>query len=85
CNNCGRCLNQCPFGAIEDSPTLYKIFLGGRWGKQIRIGTALETLFSQEELLNMIEKAILLFKSQGLDGERFSSTIERIGLPETEK
>ena len=32
---------------------------------------------SKEEVLDVIEKAILLFREQGITGERFSDTIAR--------
>lgn len=32
-----------------------------------------------------MEKAILLFKKEGLPGERFGSTVERLGLERTEE
>jgi hypothetical protein len=35
--------------------------------------------------MDVVEKAILLFKSEGKTGERFSSTIDRIGVEEAEK
>ncbi len=85
CNNCGRCLNNCPFHSIHSEETLYKIYVGGRWGKKIRIGTPLSRLFKKEELLDVIEKAILLFKSCGNAGERFGTTVERLGMEETER
>ena len=31
-------------------------------------------------MLSVIEKAILLFREQGLTGERFADTVERIGF-----
>lgn len=85
CNNCGRCIKACPFGAIIAEETRLKVFLGGRWGKQIRIGTAMSTLFTEQEVLFLIEKAILLFKDEGIQGERFASVIERLGMPEVER
>ena len=42
-------------------------------------------LMEEEEALDVIEKAILLFKDQGLKGERFAETIERIGFENAEK
>ena len=63
----------------------YKIYIGGRWGKQAARGNALRKIFtSKEEALNVIEKAILLFREQGKDGERFAETIERIGFENVE-
>lgn len=39
----------------------------------------------KEEALNVIEKAILFFRDNGLKGERFAETIERIGFENVEK
>jgi len=85
CNNCGLCVGKCVFKAIPDGETGYKVYIGGRWGKHIRMGSPLNKIFTREEVMNVIEKAILLFKQQGLPGERFSTTIERIGLYKTEE
>ena len=40
---------------------------------------------TEEELLDTVEKAILLFREQGQTGERFADTIARIGFEEVEK
>ena len=85
CNNCGRCFGKCPFGALTHSETMYRVYVGGRWGKKIRIGSALNRLFTQEEALDVVEKAILLFKSKGKTGERFGETVERLGVEKVEK
>ena len=86
CNNCGRCVGNCPFDAIEEGTPGYKIYIGGRWGKKIAQGRALSKIFtSEEELLDNIEAAILLFREQGQTGERFADTIARIGFEEVEK
>lgn len=86
CNNCGRCIGKCRFDAIEDGTYGYKIYIGGRWGKKIAQGRALNQIFtSKEEALDVIEKAILLFREQGETGERFAKTIERLGFENVEK
>ena len=86
CNNCGRCIGSCRFDAIEDGTYGYKIYIGGRWGKKIAQGRALGKIFtSKEEALDVIEKAILLFREQGETGERFDRTIERLGFENVEK
>ena len=43
-----------------------------------------ETL-TEEEMLDTVEKAILLFREQGQTGERFADTIARIGFEEVER
>lgn len=86
CNNCGRCIGQCPFDAIEEGTPGYKIYIGGRWGKKVAQGQPLFKIFtSEEEVLDVVEKAILLFREQGKTGERFADTIARIGFEEVEK
>ena len=45
CNNCGRCIGQCPFDAIEEGTPGYKIYIGGRWGKKVAQGQPLSKNF----------------------------------------
>ena len=81
CNNCGRCAGKCPFHCFDDSTYGYKVYIGGRWGKQGARGRMIEKIFtSREEVLEMVEKTILLFRDQGIAGERFGDTIARIGF-----
>ena len=81
CNHCGRCLEKCPFGAFTESTYGYKIYLGGRWGKKVAAGRPLSKVFtSEEEVIALVEKAILFFRDEGQTGERFSDTIARLGF-----
>lgn len=81
CNHCGRCVGKCPFKAIEEGTYGYKIAIGGRWGKKVKHGTPLNRIFtSEEEVMAIVEKAILLFRDEGLTGERFADTIDRLGF-----
>ena len=81
CNNCGRCVGKCPFKAAEESAYGYRVYIGGRWGKRVAQGRKLDKIFlSEEEVLSVLEKAILLFREQGRTGERFADTISRLGF-----
>ena len=81
CNRCGRCKNTCPFGVTSNYISGYKICLGGRWGKRTAQGIPLSKLFtSEEEVLDVIERTILLFRDEGLPGERFADTVSRLGI-----
>ena len=85
CNNCGRCVEKCPFDAIESGTYGYKIYIGGRWGKKVAQGRALGKIFTdKEEALSVIEKTLLLFREQGKTGERLAQTIDRLGFENVE-
>jgi dissimilatory sulfite reductase (desulfoviridin) alpha/beta subunit len=86
CNNCGRCASKCPFGVTADGVEGYKVYIGGRWGKKCARGIPLSKIFTdREEVLSIVEKAILFFKRYGVSGERFADTISRIGFEEAER
>ena len=86
CNHCGRCRNQCPFGAVADYQDGYKIYIGGRWGKRVAQGRALGTIFtSEEQVMAVIERAIAIFRDEGIDGERFADTVARLGFDYVEE
>lgn len=81
CNHCGRCIDKCPFHALDEQLRGYKIYIGGRWGKKIAAGKPLDRIFtSEDEVMDLIEKAILFFRDEGQSGERFADTIERLGF-----
>ena len=81
CNHCGRCKGKCPFGAVEEYREGYKILVGGRWGKKTACGRPLPRLFTtEEEVMAVIDRAILLFREEGIAGERFADTVARLGF-----
>lgn len=87
----GGCPNNCVKPNLNEIGIMgwrggYKIFIGGRWGKQHAIAQPLSKHFTdKEEVMQTIEKALLLFKEQGNKGERFSQMIERIGFNTVEE
>ncbi|MDY5931709.1 MAG: FAD-dependent oxidoreductase [Candidatus Ornithospirochaeta sp.] len=81
CNNCSRCKGRCPFKVTEEYTQGYKVYIGGRWGKKIAHGIPLERIFrSEEEVIDVVEKSILLFRDEGKTGERFADTVARLGF-----
>lgn len=85
CVKCGRCSEVCPFGAVEGEKTLYKIYLGGQWGKHRYLGYEVSRLVQREEIEKIVESAMLFFKKEGVPGERFRQTIDRVGWDDAEK
>ena len=86
CNHCGRCIRKCPFQAIETQTAGYLVYLGGRWGKRTAVGRPLGVIVSSEEqVLSLVEKCILLFKAYGQPKERFADTVTRLGFDQVQE
>ncbi|MGI5962561.1 MAG: 4Fe-4S binding protein [Lawsonibacter sp.] len=79
CTSCGKCIDACPFHAVEEAAAGYKIMLGGIWGKRQRMATVLDGVYQKEELVKILEKTLTLWKEQGKAGERFGLFLDRIG------
>lgn len=86
CNHCGRCIRKCPFDAIETTTAGYLVYLGGRWGKRTAVGRPLNVIISSEEqVLSLVEKCLLLFKAYGQPKERFADTVARLGFDKVQE
>ncbi|MBR2907144.1 MAG: 4Fe-4S binding protein [Clostridia bacterium] len=86
CINCGRCVGKCPFDAVSEKLTGYRVYVGGRWGKRSANGIPLSKVFTDsDEVLDVVEKAILFFRENGKAGERFADTIARVGFEKAER
>ncbi len=79
CNNCGKCIDTCPFDCVELKAQGYRLTIGGKWGKFPRVGTPVPGLFSEDEVMAILEKTLLVYREQGITGERLGVTIDRMG------
>lgn len=80
CTNCGKCIGACHFDSIEEKAHGFKIFIGGIFGKTQRLGSPLPGLYTEEEVMQLIENALLIYREQGKTGERFGRSVDRIGV-----
>lgn len=81
CIHCGLCVGKCPFSAMpKEAEAVCKIYVGGTWGKQQRIGTPLSRSVPESEVPDVVEKIYLWYKENGYVKERLGTTIDRIGL-----
>lgn len=85
CNNCGLCIDKCHFDSIECGKEGVKLFIGGKWGKVPKRGQMIEEIYSYDEAMNIIEKAVLYYRENGKTGERFGDMVDRIGFEEVSK
>ena len=86
CKTCGVCTGKCPFHAVKEHDHVqYQIYVGGTWGKQTRMGTALSRLVEREEVFPILEKTMLWFKENADGKERLGKVIDRVGEEALEK
>ena len=79
CVNCGGCVRSCPKGAFVAKEKGAEIFVGGRYGRGMRIGDSLGRIFPEDKIVHIVDKIMNYYNENGLKGERISSTIDRIG------
>jgi dissimilatory sulfite reductase (desulfoviridin) alpha/beta subunit len=82
CTNCGKCIKACPMHSFSEKERGYAVVIGGIWGKTQRLGNNIGGVYSEDEVMKLIEKAILLYRELGKTGERFGRTVERVGVDE---
>jgi len=78
-NGCSKPLLGC-IGLQGRKPDQVAIIIGGRFGKEQVIGKELPGLYSISEALDIVDKAMTYYRENGIAGERFAKTVERIGF-----
>ncbi len=79
CDNCGKCIRTCYFHAVVPQKTGVKLLLGGKWGRVGKPGIPVPGIYSIPQAMDLIEKAILLYREHGYKKERFGDMMTRIG------
>jgi dissimilatory sulfite reductase (desulfoviridin) alpha/beta subunit len=84
CNACGKCIRNCYFQSIAGKQHGVKILIGGKWGREGRKGSALSGIYSVEEAMDILERALLVFRKYAYQKERFGAMVERLGHDQVE-
>ena len=79
CVDCGECVRVCKLGAAIAKEKGAEIFVGGRFGRGIRIGDSLGRIFKEEDIINQVDKIMDYYRNVGQKGERISAVMDRIG------
>ena len=85
CNNCGRCVKSCPADAWTGEPG-YIVSFGGLFGNRIFRGeNLLPIIRDKETLFRVADATIDYYATHAKPGERFRTTLERLGTDEFKK
>jgi anaerobic sulfite reductase subunit C len=72
CITCGQCLTVCPTGTIAEGWRGYRVQLGGRLGRHPQLARELPGIFSEDQVLEILQESLKLYKERSRDGERFA-------------
>ncbi|MDR0549358.1 MAG: 4Fe-4S binding protein [Deltaproteobacteria bacterium] len=79
CVNCGRCVKACPTNSWRGRPG-YLVSFGGSFGNRIAQGRPIFAITEDREaVLKAADAALDFFTAHGQAGERFRTTIDRVG------
>ncbi|NEZ46342.1 (4Fe-4S)-binding protein [Clostridium niameyense] len=84
CVSCGKCATVCPFEAMTVKEKGLAVFLGGRFGREYRMGNRLNRLYKEEEIPSLVEKIFHVYSDMANPGERLAKMIERVGFDKVE-
>lgn len=85
----GGCPNSCVKPSLNDfgiegwradGKQCFHIYVGGLWGKHHRVGNMLEGVYTRDEVFELIEKTLLIYREWGKSGERFGVMLDRVGV-----
>ena len=79
CVNCGGCVRACRPGGFVSMEKGAEIFVGGRYGRGMSVGTSLGRIFKEDEIVHVVDKIMEYYRANGKHRERICHVMERIG------
>jgi sulfite reductase (NADPH) hemoprotein beta-component len=87
--NISGCMNACGhhhvgnigiLGVDKKGSEFYQVSLGGSAENRTQLGAIIGPAFAQEEIPDVIETIVSVYRDERTDGERFLDTYDRIGM-----
>jgi dissimilatory sulfite reductase (desulfoviridin) alpha/beta subunit len=77
CLACGHCLQACPTGTLAEGEKGYRILLGGKLGRHPQLGRELPGIYSEEDLLTVLDRVLDHYRKYNEKGERLGEVLKR--------
>lgn len=75
CLYCGKCFKVCPTETIVKGRCGFRVQLGGKLGRHPRLARELPGIFSEDEVLEILEACLAFYKERTKTGERFGELL----------
>jgi len=79
CEADGKCVAACPTKAIRAEDTGWRVFAGGKFGREPVLGVELVRFVSSERAEAIADAVLATYMANGRKGERLRNTMDRIG------
>lgn len=78
CLSCGQCIPACPTGTLKEDVQGFRILVGGKLGRHPQLGKELEKIYSQDEMIALLNEYLDLYQAENQKGERLGEILNRI-------
>jgi anaerobic sulfite reductase subunit C len=75
CMACGKCILACPTGTLSEQVKGYRVLLGGKLGRHPQLARELPGIFSEQEVLDIVDGCLALYKKKSRGGKRFAELL----------
>ena len=79
CLFCGTCIRACPEQALFTQDQGYRIQVGGKLGRHPRLAKELPAIQTQRQMLQILDRCLLMHKKYYRPGLRFGQIVENYG------
>ena len=73
--SCGKCVDVCPTGTLSGERCGYRVLLGGKLGRHPRLAEALPDIYSEEEVVQIVQRCLTFYK-----GHRFADLLSETDI-----
>ncbi len=78
CLHCGKCMKVCPAGTIATGTKGFRVQLGGKLGRHPQLAKELPGIYSENQVLKIVNDCLDFYKQNSKQGERFSQLLTAV-------
>ena len=76
CLRCGQCIEVCTTDTLAAGEKGFRVLLGGKLGRHPKLARELPGIFSEEEVLEIVEACVDFYLENSRHGERFAELLK---------